>query len=570
MSTEVKRGRGRPKKIHTLPDLPDHAPIRIAKTSANAKINLTHSNDPTSVAITIQPEEEHLPVPKEERSVKFVTVARAEKFWIDKARKDPAFFCHYLLGKQPARHHLIWLKQMFDYSEEGRKHGMYRLNFIAPRDSAKSTIAVMGLTWFMSRFPFTSNAIISVSAAQSEKRIEMVRDFVAHDPRYHNIFPHIYVDNNQRNNIHEFSLAARGMFDINTGVLKPIGYNAFRSLVKRVGSGKDPSLYCAGVGGKGVIGRRISGMMLLDDIIDESHLKANMQDEVYEYMMRTLIPCIMDSAKVINIGTRWMPQDVPEKLKNNTEWRTTEIQAIRHDDKGNPMSYWPEYWPIEKLERKRLEMDNDALFRVMYLNDPTAFSDAKFTIEGISNPLPKEPPKLTGVYIGTDFAISTTASADFTVFAAVGIDDAKNLYILDMRRIKVTPDILVQELGAFCGYVADRYGRLDKVLIEKVAFQTSIRFMMAAKFPNIPLEPIPPVGDKGNRATMFAQRSNELRVFYNTNMDAYRQLKSELMNFGLMGMHDDCVDAVSIVTQFLASSIQNVRLRVVKSNLLRI
>lgn len=579
-TTPTKRGRGRPKKGQevnpkppkpiVLPDLPDNPDRNLPLTRANATISTKHSSDPTTVGITIQPESEHLPVPVDDRKVKFITVARAERFWIDKARKDPAFFCHYLLGKAPAKHHLIWLKDIFDYTSEGKQNGSFRLNLIAPRDSAKSTIAVMALTWFMSRFPFTSNAIISVSSSQSEKRIEMVRDFVAYDPRYRNIFPHIYVDNNQRNNIHEFSLAANGMFDINTGLLKPIGYNAFRSLVKRIGSGKDPSLYCAGVGGKGVIGRRISGIMLLDDIIDETYLKSDMQDEIYEYMMRTLIPCIMDNAKVINIGTRWMPDDVPQKLKENPEWKTIEIQAIRHAEDGTPLSYWPEYWPLEKLEAKRREMDNDALFRVMYLNDPTAFSDAKFTIEGLSNPLPKVIPKLTQIVVGTDFAISTKSAADFSVFTAVGLDEAKNLYILDMRRIKVTPDVLVTELGNFCAFIVDKFGKLDRVLVEKVAFQTSINFMMKAKYPHIPLEPIPPIGDKGHRATQFAERSNQGRVYYNTTCEAYRQLKSEAMNFGLMGMKDDCIDSISIVVQYLASSIQNVKVRMIKSPVLRL
>ncbi len=565
-----KRGRPPKPKSDRKPDLPDHPNPHLPKTSKNASINLQHSNNPTSVDIVIQPEEIHLPVPPEKRSVKFVTVARAEKFWIDKARKDPAFFCHYLLGKSPAQHHLIWLKNIFDYSEEGRKSGTFRLNMVAPRDSAKSTIAVMAMTWFMSRFPFTSNAIISVSSSQSEKRIEMVRDFIAHDPRFHNIFPHIYVDNNQRNNIHEFSLAANGMFDINTGLLKPIGYNAFRSLVKRVGSGKDPSLYCAGVGGKGVIGRRISGMMLMDDIIDETYLKSDLQDEIYEYIMRTLVPCIMDNAKMINIGTRWMPNDVPEKLKHNTEWKTIEIQAIRQNEAGEPVSYWPEFWPLDKLEARRKEMDNDALFRVMYLNDPTAFSDAKFAIEGLSNPLPKILPEMKQVVIGTDFAISTKAAADWSVLTAVGMDEKRNLYILDMRRIKVTPDILVKEIGTFSAYIAEKFGRLDQVLVEKVAFQTSMRFMLAAAYPSLSVMPIPPIGDKGHRATQFADKSNKMQIFYNTTCEAYRHLKSEAMNFGLMGMKDDCIDSISIVTQYLSSSIQNVKLRIIKSDLLRL
>lgn len=500
--------------------------------------------------------------------VRFFSVAKAEKFWIDKARYDPAFFCHYLLGKEPAKHHLIWLKEIFDFSKEGRSRNSFRLNLIAPRDSAKSSITMMAMTWFISRFPFTSNMIISVSSSQAEKRAEMIRDFIQHDARYHNVFPHVYVDENQRNNIREFTLGASALFDVETNTLRPVEYKLYRSLVKRVGSPKDPTMYVSGVGGKGVIGHRVSGMMILDDIIDEAYLKSELQNDIYEYIMRTLIPCLQDSAKAINIGTRWMPDDVPEKLKNNPEWKTIEIQAIRHDEKGQPMSYWPEYWPLEKLEKRRLEMDNDALFRVMYLNDPTAFTDAKFTVEGISQRLPVPLPPMKYIYVGTDFAISTKTSADWTVFSAVGLDEHRNIYILDMRRIKATPDVVVQELGLFVNQTADRYGKVDQVLIEKVAFQGTMQVMILEKFPHLPVRPIPPIGDKGTRATVFAQKCNDLKVYFNTNSPAYTQFKSEAMNFGLSGVKDDIIDSITIVIQHLGSSIQNVRTVNIRSPLL--
>ncbi len=561
MTKPTGRPRGRP---HNPPIKPAEYPAKGVIPEPKA----VHAANPLLSQIPVTDIEFAPLVDPEERKAKFISVTRAEKYWITQARNDPAMFCHYITGKQPAKHHLIWLKQLFDFTAEGRATGTYRLNFIAPRDSAKSTILMLAECWFMSRFPFTSNMIISVSASQAQKRIEMIRDIINHDVRYKNVFPHVHVDENQRNNIQEFSVFADALYDLGTGLLKPISYKVFRSLVKRVGSPKDPTIFSSGIGGKGVIGRRISGILIMDDIIDDAFLKSDMQNDVYDYIMRTLIPCVQENAKVVNIGTRWMPDDVPEKLKNNPEWRTTEIQAIRYNDAGEPMSYWPDYWPLEKLEAKRREMDNDALFKVMYLNDPTAFSDAKFTVGGISQGLPNPLPAFTKVIIGTDFAISTKFSADWTVFTAIGVDKDKNLYILDCRRIKATPDVVVRELGAFTNYISETYGRLDHVLIENVAFQSAMKFMIYDKFSSIPVIPITPVGDKGHRASSFAQKSNESKVFYNKEMDAYKHLKSETMNFGLIGVKDDIIDSISIVVQFLGSSIQNVAVRLFKSPLL--
>lgn len=528
---------------------------------------MTKFSAPSSIGDVATPLTPTLPIdPKtgKPREKRFITVLRAEKWWIDKARLDPFFFIQYVTDKEPARHHRLWLKNIFDFTDEGRKDGTYRLNIIAPRDSAKTTIGMYSLAWFMARFPLSTNMVISVSAKQAEARLEMVRDVIRNNTRFQNVFPWIGVDERQRNTIQEFSIFADAMYDPRSNKVKSISYNVWRSLVSRSGSLKDPTMYVSGSGGKGVIGRRISGMMILDDIIDEAYLRAELQDEVYEYIMRTLIPCIMENAKVINIGTRWMLEDIPEKLKNNPGWKTLETSAIKYDGDGNPHSYWPEYWPLEKLESRRIEMDDDSLFRVSYLNDPSAYASAKFTVDGLSQKLPDSLPAFTAIYVGTDFAISVKKDADFTVFAAVGVDAAKNLYILDLQRIKVTPDVMVSELFQFAVKTATRFGKLTTVLIEKVAFQTVMKHVMADKYPSIPILPIPPIGDKGHRTEQFAILCNDGRVYFDTSNPFYKILKAEAMNFKI-ARHDDCLDAVSIVVQHIGTSIQNVKVRTIKS-----
>jgi predicted phage terminase large subunit-like protein len=500
------------------------------------------------------------------REKRFVTVLRAEKWWIDKSRVDPAFFIEYVTGLAPAKHHRLWMQSIFDFSEQGKKDNKFRLNIIAPRDSAKTTISMYSMAWFIARFPLTSNVIISVSAKQAEARLEMIRGIFRDNTRFHNVFPWIKVDERQRNTIQEFSIYADGLFDPKTMKAKSLSYNAWRSILTRHGSLKDPTLYVSGSGGKGIIGRRISGLMVLDDIIDEAYLKAELQDEVYEYLIRTLIPCVKEEAKVINIGTRWMPEDVPEKLKNNPSWHTIEISALRYAPDGTPMSYWPEYWPVEKLERKRVEMDNDTLFKVMYLNDPTAFVNAKFLPDGLMKPLPEtlKPDDLVSIHVGTDFAISIKSDADFTVFAAVGADKDRNLFILDMLRIKTTPEQTVEQMAGFVNNVANKWGKVNQVLIEKVAFQTVMKFTISDKYPHLPINPIPPIGDKGHRTENLARLCNTGRVFFNKDCDAYRFFASEAMNFGV-ARHDDCLDAVAIVVQHLGASIQGSTVRRIKS-----
>jgi phage terminase large subunit-like protein len=102
------------------------------------------------------------------------------------------------------------------------------------------------------------------------------------------------------------------------------------------------------------------------------------------------------------------------------------------------------------------------------------------------------------------------------------------------------------------------------VLIEKVAFQTVMQFSMADKYPGVPVHPLPPIGDKGHRTEQLAIKCNENKVFFDLNNVVHKEFKAEAMNFKIH-RHDDCLDALSQIVQFMGSSIQNVRVRRVKS-----
>jgi predicted phage terminase large subunit-like protein len=499
----------------------------------------------------------------EPRKKRYVTMSTAEKWWIEQSRLYPHRFIQYVTGLEPAEHHKIWLANIFDFKPENEK---FRLQFVAPRESAKTTIMVYSLVWFIARFPWMSNAIISVSAKQAEARQSMIRDIIKHDQRFQNVFPWIKVDERQRNTVNEFSVYAEALFDSKSGVATPVHYSKWRGILQRLGSLKDPTMFSTGAGGKGVIGRRISGLMMLDDIVDESHLKENLQRDMYDYIMRTLTPCLQENAKCINIGTRWMIGDVPSQLMENPAWHTLEIQAIRADENGVEKSYWPEYWPMEKLNAKRIEV-GPIMFNVMYQNDPQALASAMFSPDKLQTKLPNPLPELAGIIIGCDLALSIKQDADFTVFAAVGYDNSQNLYVLDMHRIKTTPDKVIEELGYFANMVHDQYGKLNKLLIEKVAFQSAYRYALVEKFPYLPADELRPIGDKGHRADIMARKVNSGQMFFNTDNPVHKQLITECLNFPLYG-HDDTIDAITLVLQYLGMSASSASVRRIKSNYL--
>lgn len=485
-----------------------------------------------------------------------ITPVKAEEWWIEKAREDVAFFTHYVSGKEPARHMRVWLANMFKWD---------RLNIIAPRESAKSHIAVYALAYIIGRAPLRTNAILSVSSAQSEARLKMLRGIVDTNERYRNVFPSIHLDSGGKepDTVEEFSV-----YSDQDGLT----YRQWRTMVEQYGSPKDSTVFASGIGGKSIIGRRWSGLLLLDDIIDETMLTDDAQKKAYRYIMRTLVPCVTEDGRIITIGTRWMVGDVPGRLKTNKIWKTIEFPAIIYDDDGKPHSYWREFWSLKKLERKRLEMqeddDGDTLFRVMYLCDPRATSIGYFT----QDMLDAQPPDLTladvrRVWITTDFALSIKQRADFTVFQCVVESKEGKLFIVAQLRLKAVIEDSLPALYAFADKMASVWTKLDGILVEHVAFSTTIDVIVRKDGrTDLPVIGVVPKGDKGFRASLTQEWMARGRLFIFQNIRDIDVLKSEWLNFD-KAPHDDTLDPMGLLLQHLGMNAVKATLRTIRSPL---
>lgn len=465
---------------------------------------------------------------------------------IELSRSSPYYFIWYVSGKRPADHHVKWLKLLFSEKDT-------RINIVAPRESAKTTILVYSLIWLMSTNPLWTNAIVSVSKTQARERLTLMRQIIQETQRYKNVFPNIHIDENRSSTQDTFSL-----WDSSYP-----SYAAWMTQVTQKGSLKDPTVFVTGALGKGFIGRRISGWLIMDDIVDESLSNQAGQDKMMSYIMTTLEPCVQRRGKIINIGTRWVINDVYERLMNNPKWVSSVTRGITYDENGQPVSYWPEFWSLEDLEKKRLTINDDRIFGVMYLCDVHTNALELFNAKTASKDIPHPLPPLIGVYVSTDWATSTKERADYTVFAAVGVDAAHNIYLLDMERRKEPIDTLMGSFYSFVDRTAALYGRLDAVITENVAFQSVIYGLVVSARPDIPIVGIVPKGDKTQRARVLATYAVNDKFFVNQRIDPYvlKALNDELTNFGIHP-HDDTVDALSLLFQY--TKMASVEAKVIK------
>lgn len=487
---------------------------------------------------------------------RFISQVKAVQFWIEKSRTDVAAFIEYVSGKRPAKHHLIWLANIFHPERT-------RVNIIGPRDSGKTVTLVYAMLWYISKNPLSSNAIISVTATQAESRLMMIKNLIQEDPRYRNVFPHIFVDERQANTQTAFSLVSRE---------NDMPYSVWRSQLAQYGSLKDPTLFVAGNGGA-IIGARWSGLCIFDDIVDQTYLTLAAQKKVMLYINMTILPCIMDSCKMISIGTRWMLDDIYSMFIANKTWFSIIIPAILYDAEGKEHPYWPEYWPLEKLQRKRDAMDDEVAFRTMYLCDPTASADNKFSLAVFNRDLPNPLPQFDRLYICVDLAIKTNVRSDWTVLVALAQDRDNNIYMLDIARFRADELGAVKQLGAFWDKVNEMWGphtnagRVNAMLFEAVGFQTAYAVLLTTIRPDIIATPIPIKGSKGERAEPLTQWANLGKFFINQLIDPQLRaiVQAEWTNFP-NHRHDDTLDAASLLFQAKTISFSSARLTTIKLN----
>jgi predicted phage terminase large subunit-like protein len=491
-----------------------------------------------------------------ENAVKKVDLITAEQEMIERARNNVEDFVWYVTDKKPAYHHKLWMYHIFNHDYT---------NIIAPPGSAKTTLSQAILTFIMGKNPLLTNSIVSVSDAQAQARLTGIKAVIEHNERFHNVFPHIQINNRLTNNMNMFSVLD-----------DRLPYSAWMTHVQQKGHPNDATLFAAGFGNSGIIGKRWSGYCFIDDMVDQTMLTAKQMEEADAFVKLTLMSRLVPNmGRMVNIGTRWMVGDLIQKLQDNSEWFTLEMAAIWHDEDSRPHSYWPELWDLDTLERKRRTMitddGSDRMFQLMYLNNTSVTAAGLFDEEVLGRDLPEDVlDRVIKIYITTDWALKTKEQHDFSVFLAVGIDKENRFYILDMLRIKQGPESSPQALGEFADQVALDYGLrvgLQNILIEGVAFQTVMGTLLQQARPDLPYVAVPPKGDKGFRAKLVSNAAHTGRLFINQRSKDLQTLKREWINFGT-AKHDDTLDPMGLLIQYLGSSAVTARVRYHKSRFL--
>lgn len=226
--------------------------------------------------------------------------------------------------------------------------------FLAGRDFTlthnSSQLAVSRPMWELGHNPDLRIGIISSGEQQAKKFLGQIKANIVNNDRLHDIFP-----------------------DLKPG---PI-WQETAVLVQRTRGAeftqKDYSLQAIGYMGA-ILGSRLD-IAILDDVLDFANTLSKIQrDKCYDWLKAVLLGRLVEGGKIWIIGTAWHEDDMVHRIAKEGVWHVERYEA------GVPPCIWPEQWPPERLEAKRIEL-GDLEYNRQFRNIPLGEASGHFPIE---------------------------------------------------------------------------------------------------------------------------------------------------------------------------------------------
>ena len=431
---------------------------------------------------------------------------------------------------EPVRHHATICAAL----EEVEKGAYQRLIISMPPRHGKSELASRRFpAWFMGKDPYRQVIFATYNADLAQDFGRSVRE-IMRQPAFQQVFP---------------------------GCKLRTGSQSSDKLQTEEGGLAN----FVGVGG-GLTGKGADLLIIDDPIKDREEADSKRErDKLWEWFTQVAMTRLMDGGRVVIIMTRWHEDDLIGRLtdpKNpcyNDEvaqqWRVLSLPAIA--DTEDPMgrqpgeALWPERYGLPFLnEIRRL---NPKGFSALYQGKPTP-DDGDFFRREWLKPYPYDLPQNLRIYVASDHAVSTTASADKTCLIPIGVDSDDNIWILpDVWWRKAGPEVVVEAM-------VDIMLRLQPALwwAERGHITQSIgpflRKMQQEKGAWTVVEEVTPAKDKQTRAQAIRGRMAMGKVYFPKFAPWWADAENELLKFP-SARHDDFVDALAHIGMGLSRQI---------------
>jgi hypothetical protein len=198
---------------------------------------------------------------------------------------------------------------------------------------------------------------------------------------------------------------------------------------------KDLTMQALGVGSQ-IQGIR-ADLILLDDVQDPEVAVKSPQDAIDKlgWFQRVILGRVTEAQQVVILTNRFTDDDFASKLMEfYPDWPVMFLPAIYEED-GVAKPSCPEFWTIEALEQKKLEVGPQT-WHYTWMQEEGSFSDSTFRRESLEACKSDDlvigdvPFAVTDIYMGVDPAISSNGYCSICVW---GLDRrTKQRYLIDI------------------------------------------------------------------------------------------------------------------------------------------
>jgi predicted phage terminase large subunit-like protein len=339
--------------------------------------------------------------------------------------------------------------------------------------------------------------------------------------------------------------------------------------------GKKFRFFARGVGQKvrGILwGEKRPNLILIDDLENDKNVQSKEQRRTLKkWVNGALIPSRSKSGIVRAVGTiihsdSWLASTMPQESSTFTIHTPLKDYSTRLTNGWYSAKYrahpaisdysqilWPEHHNADYFvgEYSRLVEDGDVdLYSAEYLNNPIDDTASYFKKSDFIDVPTETRKKLASgevqlnYYSSTDFAISKAERADYTVIGTIGVDEAGQLYLVDIRRDRFGPDESVDQI-----FSVEKQYTPGMFLVEKGTLAHAIGAVLNKEverrkiFPM--LTPVATTGDKRTKARGIQKVMRAGGLYVDKQADWYPAFEDELLRFD-RGRHDDQVDMMAL------------------------
>lgn len=436
-------------------------------------------------------------------------------------RKYISAYGAFVHGLEPAKHHREWLRDIRGVLEDGG-----RLLLTAPPGWAKSTWLAICIEWWLGNHPEYAVLFLTASDDKASDFSTSIRNTMESE-KYQTVFP-----------------------DERCRPDKNRGWSGAGLWLKGTpADAKDPAFRAAGFTAN-IIGSRPHLIVLDDPRTQEQATSELEQVRAKQYHDGTIVARLHpDKPREIFITTRWHQNDLAGHVLEQGGWQERNLPALDENDE----STWPGRFSTEYVHDMQ-RLLGTALFRTIWMGDPTSMGGAYYREEKWFRPLPADfdtrivrgkPTKRESLTVVQfwDLAYSDKETADYSACVTMGMDSGLNLYVLGAWRAKREEADLAQAIVEQYEMYQPRGIGVERGIWNK---SQAVKDILRQVRKQILVSPwlIEAKGSKQERALLPAGRAENGMFFVDKAAPWAHDYIAELLAFDL-GKNDDWVDATS-------------------------